>query len=170
MDEAKVVHDAFDCKVESLIGFFKPQVWWSFAVATLEGLKPKPPDGDMYQLGATFVMDTSTARKKNPMWFVHRQQRWGDHPNGQQVLEAVIRARGAAESGESVRTVMRYSADMWVATRVNFKAKARDRRELELELELKREEGSVRGLGWMAVVALVAAVLGYLRSRKREWM
>ena len=153
MDEDKVVHRAFSCKVESKLGFIKPQVWASFASARLHGLKAKPPQGDMYQLGGTFVIDTS--RDKKPFIFIHRQSRWGDHPEGNDVLDAVLRANATAEK-------VKLSADVWILRHV-IDENIRHRKSGGLRGSLRLSSLASSQRTWGLVFAVFAIFL-YLRS------
>ncbi|CAK9039008.1 Peroxiredoxin-like 2A (Peroxiredoxin-like 2 activated in M-CSF stimulated monocytes) (Protein PAMM) (Redox-regulatory protein FAM213A), partial [Durusdinium trenchii] len=96
LDEAKVVHRVFSCKVESWLGFVKPWVWKAFMQASAKGLKRKPTQGDFYQLGGTFVLDTR--QPDTPFLFRHLQSSWGDHPSSQDLLGVLVgRERASSE-------------------------------------------------------------------------
>lgn len=128
LDEAKVVHRAFDCKVETWLGFVKPRVWWSFFVATtFKGLQKTKTQGDYKQLGGTFVLQANRP-DCDAVRFSHLQSRWGEHPAKEDVLASLVgkdEARRLLRSGAPVSAgacastpgCKTYSASDWVVSR-----------------------------------------------------
>uniref|UniRef100_A0A6S8CA09 Uncharacterized protein n=1 Tax=Aplanochytrium stocchinoi TaxID=215587 RepID=A0A6S8CA09_9STRA len=116
LDEHKVIHNALGCKVESWLGYIKPQVWISFVIAMMKGLEIKKTEGDYKQLGGTFVLDTGNPDQL--FLFEHRQTRWGDHPSIRKVREAAL--NGIIRS-KITATLMVYNADGWILKKMKHR-------------------------------------------------
>lgn len=140
LDESKVIHKAFGCRVETWLGFVKPRVWLSFVQAIAKGLTFKKTEGDYKQLGGTFVIDTGNPEA--PFLFEHRQNRWGDHPSVYEVRRAALRQTSVA--------MKHYSADEWIL------------RKMRLGISKNKQKSSIYNVSTlMSVLAVIIAVQIY---------